>query len=224
MFEGAASLIRPTNCTLAICLAAFLATGAAEARQTTDHYRVSLLGIPVGNLQLTQTWSGRSYASRSDFGTSGIVAVVKNVGFVMESKGARSGSALDPSFYAENVNTGERTSEGTFSFPSGDVRWDPNSAMMQVFTDRPAAEGCALSTTIFDGKRSHLLDIREGEQQGEKFVCQGTLMRSGGYSAAQLEQRAGYTFAIVYDLKDDMLAFDSATVNTHYGKATVTRR
>ena len=211
-------------CLTLVLAATPLLAPPAQADQSTTHYAVTLLGVPVGAMSVTQSWSGATYAAASAFHTTGVVALVRDVGFEMQSEGQREGQHLRPERYRERVNTGERTSNGEVTFAGGDRRQGPNSAMVEVLSDRPLSQGCGFHATIFDGEREHDVRIAEGSASGGTYVCHGQMLRTKGYSAEELAQRNGYSFTVTYAVDGDQLRFAHADVSTQYGPARVSRQ
>lgn len=203
----------------AVALAAACATPAMA--QQVDKYRVAVMGIPVGTMVVENTIDGDKYKAKTEFQTTGVVAVVREVSFRMRSRGRGQGYDLDPRFFAEKMNTGKRKSRGKVEFGKEDARWDPNSAMVAVLADRPVEQGCGFNASVFDGKRTNQLTIREAQKSGDRLVCSGSFTRTGGYTAKQLGFKKGYTFTVQYTKSGGKYVFAEAETVTDYGRVLV---
>lgn len=208
---------------LALALLSLLHVPAtAQDAPTARSFGVSVIGIPVGEVNLTHKISEKGkHVYQSGFATTGLLAIVKDVKFVMLSRAAVVSGVMDPEYYTERMNTGKRKSSNKVNFQPGDARWDPNTAMASVLSDRPVTEGCGFQKDVFDGERSHRLTINSGTKQGDKLECTGTFMRTGGYTEEQLSDRPGYDFMVRYVQRGDRYVFDMAEGHTDFGRVRI---
>lgn len=204
-----------------LCVALLFAPGAAQA---LDRYQVKLLGVPVGTLLVTRNGTRPAYDFTSKFSTTGVLAIVKDVEFIMRSTGAFDKGLPDPQAYAEQMNTGERVSQAQFRLPDDDAMWDPNTALIFALSDRPREVGCHLDRDLNDGERGHALVIRESEWEGEILSCSGSMTRTTGYTAQELKKLSEHNFTVYYRAEGDQLIFTAAQAGTIYGKVQILPR
>ncbi|MBV7380747.1 DUF3108 domain-containing protein [Maritimibacter dapengensis] len=207
---------------LALALPFFLFGALPSAAQDTTQLRVALRGLSVGTLVIRESYGGNGvYDASSQFQTTGVAGLVRNVKFTMQSRGRHSGSQLDPAYFIENMNTGKRKSNNEVQFTDEDGRYDPNSAMIAALADRTLEQGCKLSVNVYDGKRTNRLRIDEAGRNGDTLNCSGSFMRARGYTQKQLSFRKGYNFTISYQRQGDRYVFREAQADTDYGLVTL---
>ncbi|MEC7761614.1 MAG: hypothetical protein VX874_06860 [Pseudomonadota bacterium] len=205
----------------ALALAALVA-GPLPAT-AADQFQIKLRGVTIGTLIVDNSRSGGQYDFRTQFHTSGVAGVVKKVQFVMQSRGLLSGHLPQPRSYGERMDTGQRSSNAAISFPQGDARWDPNTAMVYALSPRPLDAGCALTRRLFDGERTNDLALIETARSDAALTCTGSMTRIAGYSAEELERRQ-HRIELTYAAQGDAYVITEVRTQTVYGDVTITPR
>lgn len=205
----------------ALALAALVA-GPLPA-SAADQYQIRLRGLMIGTLIVDHRRDGTQYDFRSQFHTSGLAGVVKNVQFVMQSRGRLSGHLPVPRSYGERMDTGQRSSNAAITFAQGDARWDPNTAMVYALSPRPRSAGCALNRRLFDGERVNDLSLVETARTGQTLTCAGSMTRVSGYSAQDMNQRQ-HRIQLTYAARGDGYVITEVRTQTDYGDVTITPR
>ena len=198
-----------------------LAVSDANARQNSGTaYDVSAFGFKVGELRINNRLDAQSYSVAARFSTTGLVGMLRNMGFSMQANGRRKGASFSPLRYRENVNTGRRTSSaqmryvrGVPSLSGGKVSdgeaapldparqggtIDPLTALFMVLRDQPAASLCQLDEQMFDGARRTRILLESKTGAGQAVTCSGRFQRVAGYSDADLTDRGFVPLQVTY--------------------------
>ncbi len=234
--------------TIAIGTAAALLLGAAAstAQETDGRYSVHALGVKVGDLALAGEVTERQYAVTSQFVTSGLVATVAGVRFVMQSSGARKGATFAPRSYSEDMDTGKRQSRVKLRWSGGVARAsgsevgapgpyavtpaqqrgavDPLTAMFMVIRDQDPKDVCKMTQKIYDGERLTQITLTNRRTQGDKLICSGTFRRLAGYSPEDLSARGQFALTVTYETAGTLMRATRVQADTIYGKARIQRR
>jgi hypothetical protein len=173
-------------------------------------YVIKLRGITVGTLTVKAQANGSGYDYETRFRTTGVVGALRDVRFVMRSLGRLTGHLPVPRAYGEQMNTGARESAASIKFSADDGRWDPNTALVYAFSDRPRSAGCSLKRTLYDGERTNDLALAEVSRTGTALSCAGSMTRVAGYTAEQMTQRPRHGLAVDYVLAGDTYRFTGA--------------
>ncbi|MBL6427066.1 MULTISPECIES: DUF3108 domain-containing protein [Maritimibacter] len=205
----------------ALALAALVAGPLPAA--AADQFQIKLRGITIGTLTVDHSRDADRFDFRSQFHTSGVAGVVKKVQFIMQSRGLLSGHLPIPRSYGERMDTGQRVSNAAITFPSGDRRWDPNTAMVYALSPRPREAGCALDRRLFDGERTNDLSLVEVARTASTITCTGSMTRVAGYSAEELEKRR-HDLRLTYTARGDAYVLTEVRTQTVYGDVTITPR
>ncbi|WP_292024644.1 DUF3108 domain-containing protein [Maritimibacter sp. UBA3975] len=205
----------------ALALAALV---MAPVQAQAADYLIKLRGITVGTLSVKARAGGSGFDYETRFRTTGVAGAVRNVRFVMRSLGAMAGHLPVPRAYGEQMNTGARESAASIKFSADDGRWDPNTALVFAFSDRPRAAGCTIKRTLYDGERTNDLSLAEVRRSGAALSCAGSMTRVAGYTAEQMAKRPHHNLSVDYVLAGDTYRFTGARVQTDYGSVTITPR
>ncbi len=192
--------------------------GTLEAR-----FGVQLFGLPVGQVVVATNEVHNAYAARGEFRTTGIVGFLAKIQFSMHARGSGQVPQLSSQSYSEDMATGYRESAAAVSFPPGDQRIDPLSAMIATMIDRPRAKGCAIDRTTYDGTRVMHVEVHQVAEASDKLTCEGVLTRISGYDAATMSRGRKFGFHIEYQIKDGWLKMARGSVETEHGNVALVR-
>ncbi len=230
-----------------ILLAAFISPVAVFANDpsTSDqqHYVVRGLGVKLGTFTLASQRSGGTYGVRSRFTSTGAVALLAKVHFVMQARGRWTSAGPRPVWFLENVNTGQRQSTAQLDYANGvplvtggrlgsdtpPLRpehqrdtVDPASAIFRAVAPQAADGLCTLDQPIFDGARRTRLVLDPPRPKGAGFICRGTLHREDGYSARELARAKSFDLELSYEAgPDGRFHMSAAKVATVFGTVTL---
>lgn len=232
-----------------IALAALIRPDAAPAQpQRMDaRFDVRALGLKVGELTMAGSEGAGRYALEARFATTGLVRLLRDMGFVMAAQGQSKGDSLLPDAYSETVNTGNRTSSARMRYrdgtpeliegkvddgevapldPAGETgTLDPLSAMFTVLRDQPISALCHADLLIFDGGRRTRVRLTGGTRDADSVTCNGQFIRVAGYPARDLQKRRVVPLTITYGPADaGLMQVEGASLRTDYGPVGLTRR
>lgn len=224
------------------------ATPAMAGEQALSaRFDVNALGFKVGELTIDGRLGKADYDVTARFGTTGLVRLFRDMGFVMRAHGIRSGGRLWPDEYVEQVNTGSRISNARLVYDAGVPRLvggrvedgevepldpatqggtiDPLTALFTVLRDRPDRELCTTDVDIFDGgRRTRVLLTGRIERHG-KVTCVGQFRRVDGYPARDMKRRRVVPLSISYEKGENgLMRATGASLRTTYGPVGLTRR
>lgn len=209
-------------------------------------FDVQALGFKVGEMSMTGKLAGGAYEVSAEFGTTGLIRLFRDMGFVMRSSGDWQDGPR-PRDYVEQVNTGNRTSSarmrysgGVPSLVGGDVddgevepldpatqggTLDPLSALFTVLRDQGKDGLCQADMQIFDGgRRTRVILTGRSESRGE-VTCIGQFRRIAGYPQDELETRRVVPLTITYARGENgVMQAQSAMLRTVYGPVGLKRR
>jgi hypothetical protein len=235
---------------LRLLLSALLALSAAGAEAQTTHaatYDLTLGGLRAGVVSFSAVEDGGRYSAAARAVSSGIVALVQDLGYDARSVGRLAGDGFVPSRYEESANTGERTSRAVMEYVSGvpqikaydppqerrsrDVdpatqggTVDPMTAIYALLRDVPREEVCTLDVPVFDGRRASRVTTAGPRADGERIVCEGEYRRVAGFSRSQMRKKSRFPFTITYAPAGDRYKVERVSIDTLYGRATLDRR
>jgi hypothetical protein len=235
---------------LRLLLSALLALSAAGAEAQTTHaatYDLTLGGLRAGVVSFSAVEDGGRYSAAARAVSSGIVALVQDLGYDARSVGRLTGGGFVPSRYEETANTGERTSRAVMEYVSGvpqvkaydppqerrsrDVdpatqggTVDPMTAIYALLRDVPRDKVCTLDVPVFDGRRASRVTTAGPRADGERIVCDGEYRRVAGFSRSQMRKKTSFPFTITYVPAGDRYRVDRISIDTLYGRATLDRR
>lgn len=207
----------------AVAMACIMALPAA-AESLSSTFSVRLYGAPVGRMVVAANASGGSYAAKGEFRTTGLVGLLARVRFTMNARGVGAPLDMRSRSYAEDLDTGYRTSATSLAFGPGDARIDPLTGLLAALIDRPAGEGCSFDGKTFDGKRTMTVRIREAEQPEGGLVCAGTLRRLSGYTDEEMAEATSFPFTLHFASAGDWLTLRRAEVRTIHGQVALVRQ
>ncbi len=227
---------------IGLCLTA----GMAAAQNTSGQYSVHGLGLKVGDLALSGSVTSSKYTVSAQFVTSGLVATVAGVRFLMKSSGSRNGDRFSPRSYSEDMDTGKRESRVSLRWTGGVARAsgsevgdrgpyavtpaqqkgavDPLTAMFMVLRDQSEDEVCRIRQRIFDGERLTEVSLTNKSSRGGKIICSGLFRRVAGYSPEDLSERSQFRLTVTYEPAGELLRATRMQADTIYGKARIQRR
>lgn len=238
--------IVPNPAVLAV-LAVLAGAATAEPPLTAAQFDVEALGFKVGELTLAGRTGASDYAAEARFATTGVVRLIRDMGFVMQADGRRSGPTFAPLRYSEQVDTGNRQSsarmdyvDGTPHLVGGEVRdgevepldpagetgtVDPLTVMFMTLRDQPAAGLCRTDQLVFDGGRRIRVRLTGRTEAPGEVICSGQIVRVAGYPERDLRTRRVVPVTVTYTPGDDgLMRARSALVRTDYGPAGIVRR
>ncbi|MEX0283751.1 MAG: DUF3108 domain-containing protein [Paracoccaceae bacterium] len=217
-----------------------------QAQETNGQYSVHALGVKVGDMALVGSVTPNKYAVSSQFVTSGLVATVAGVRFLLSSSGARKGAVFSPRRYEEDMDTGRRQSRvklrwsggvakasgseigdpGPYAVTAAQQRGavDPLTAMFMAIRDQSPAEVCKLQQKIYDGERLTQITLTNRRDQGGRVICSGTFRRVAGYSPEDLRERGQFGLTVTYEPAGELLRAIRVEADTIYGKARIQRK
>jgi hypothetical protein len=235
---------------LRLLLSALLALSAAGAQAQTTHaatYDLTLGGLRAGVVSFSAVEDGGRYSAAAKAVSSGIVALVQDLGYDARSTGRLNGGGFVPSRYEETANTGERTSRAVMEYVGGvpqikaydppqgrrkrDVdpatqggTVDPMTAIYALLRDVPREEVCRLDVPVFDGRRASRVTTAGPQADGNRIVCEGEYRRVAGFSRSQMRKKTSFPFTITYVAAGDRYRVERISIDTLYGRATLDRR
>ena len=217
--------VRPVLSVAAFALAASVGVpttaAASDVREDKGSFSVFLGGVRIGVLGFSGLTDGQNYAAKGILRTTGLAAMVRQVGYEATSRGVVRGGRLVPTSYDEAANTGTRVSKSTMEYRGGvpqvkassperaprptdvDPRTqagtvDPMTAFYLVLRDVPEAELCNLDLKMFDGTRRSQVTISAPVRNGAGVSCTGEYRRLQGFSAEEMAERTRFPFQIAY--------------------------
>lgn len=219
----------------------------ADVQRWEARFDVRALGLKVGKMTMAGTDAAGRYAIEARFATTGLVRLVRDMGFVMTAQGQSRGGALLPDAYSETVNTGNRISSARMRYrdgtpeliegkvddgevapldPAGETgTLDPLSAMFWVLRDQPIATLCRADVLIFDGGRRTRVRLSGRTGDGDDVTCNGQFIRVAGYPARDLQKRRVVPLTITYEPADTgLMRVKGALLRTDYGPVGLVRR
>lgn len=213
--------------------------GLAAAEQA--QFDVTLKGLRVAELVLTDSMADGRYRVQVTIRSDGVAGIVRRVRFQAQSDGAVA-NGFTPQSYTETADTGRRQSRVEMVFDGGVPRvvtyasprpdgpelldpasqggtLDPATALFAGLRDRPVGQGCAEDHAVFDGRRrsSYVLT-------GSGMTCTGTYRRIAGYTPAEMAERTQFAIEVTYATEGDVMRVVEASVQTIYGKMRLKRR
>jgi hypothetical protein len=235
---------------LRLLFAALLSLSAATAGAQTTHtgtFDLRLSGVRAGVVSFSAVEDGRQYSAAVRAQSSGLVSLVRNLGYDARATGRITPRGFVPTRYQESADTGERVSRAVMEYVSGvpqvkaydppqerrsrDVdpatqggTLDPMTAIFALLRDVLRAEVCTLDVPVFDGRRASRVSTRGPKQDGERIVCEGEYRRVAGFSGRQMREKTRFPFSITYAPAGDRYRVERIAIDTLYGRATLDRR
>lgn len=234
-----------TTLWITLGLLALAGPATADTRATFD---VRLLGLTLGQMQLSGDEKEDAYAVSSAFATSGLGRMAR-AAFALTAQGQIRDGAFSPQRYDERIDTGERQSTAQLRYRRGVPRitggsvlaeraadadalnpadqggtLDPLTALYTALRDRPRAGLCGVDVVVFDGQRRSGIRMT-GRTDGDGTVtCTGVYTRLKGFSASSMKRQTAYPFTVTYRPVGDVMQAARITVRTTYGMAELKRR
>lgn len=228
---------------LATLLWAAFAPEISRAGQTDALFDVVFKGIKVGVLELSGQSSVTRYKAKASLRTTGLIAALKSVRFDLSSRGRILGDRLAPLHYAEDVETGRRSSSVEITYKNGipvqtggsigeervtvpldPVRQtdtvDPMTALFILLRDQQNLQFCNRSQPIFDGARRTRMRLKRADPK----TCKGQFERLAGYTPKQLRERPRVDFEVIYRDSGQILQASEVTVRSKRGTVKIIRR
>ena len=216
---------------------------ATEEQSLAARYAVRALGVKVGEIALSGSLGPRRYTASAQLRSTGLVAAVKRVHFLLSASGRRQGGRFEPDRYDEDMDTGRRQSRARLQFAGGVARVagaslgggavpeaehrgavDPLTAMVMVLRDQPADALCRLRQRVYDGARLSELVLMERRTEGEKIICEGVYRRLAGYAPEEMAERRQFGLRVTYAPEGGRMRAIRARAQTIYGAADLRRR
>jgi len=208
---------------LFFCLSTVFAGLRGNAEEFDSRFGVYMLGFKLGEFHLAGGENGSSYATDSNFKTTGIVAAVASVRFDFTANGHARRGGLAPSHYSENMHTGRERRVTNVTFPSPGILLDPATALFVGLRDRPLSEGCAQDFEVFDGRRTMRLAVRETARNGTEVICAGQLIRVSGYSDEEMAESSGFPIHVIFQAVGNLLQAQNLKAGSIHGNVTLKR-
>jgi hypothetical protein len=228
-----------------LCVALALPAAAQTTHSAT--YDLRLSGIRAGVVSFSAVEDGRQYSAAARAVSSGLVSLVRDVGYDARATGRITDRGLVPTRYQESANTGERVSRAVMEYVRGvpqvksydppqerrsrDVdpatqggTVDPMTAIFALLRDVPRDEVCTLTVEVFDGRRASRVSTSAPREDGDRILCEGEYRRVAGFSERQMREKTRFPFAIVYAPAGDRYQVERIEIDTLYGRATLDRR
>ncbi len=232
-------------------LAAVLAAGAGiSAAQTTQTatFDVYIGGFRAGVLAMSAIETDRQYSVAGKLQSSGLLRMIREVGYDARSTGRITAQGFVPTRYQETANTGERISRAVMEYVNGvpqlksydppqarrprDVdpatqagTLDPMTSIYSLLRDVPRDEVCTLNVFMFDGRRRSQVVTGSPERDGQDIDCAGEYRRVAGFSDSQMKDRTTFPFTLTYSpAADGTFRVTRVVLQTLYGKAVLNRR
>lgn len=231
------------------CAAPF--SGPARADQSDQIvFRVSLAGLPAGELRIDGKIAGNGYAASGSVATTGLFGALSRIRYDATVTGRHDGTGFHPAEFNETAVRGDRHVTYRMSFRDGtpvsvsqtparkprstdvDPRAqggtiDPLSALYAVLRDVDRTEACTLSVYMFDGsKRSHVGLGAPSPTPGGGVTCAGEYRRIGGFSAKEMADKSVFPFTLTYAPAPEpgRLRVVAIVTDTILGKGRLTRQ
>ncbi len=236
------TFVRPFVVLLAIAGSASF----AHANDEQSVFDLRALGVKVGEMTVGANVTASQYAVTARLATTGLVGTIRQVRFVVESKGRRSGSKFLPASYVERMETGRKQSRARLTFSGGVARAegsqigkkrknavtdeqqrgavDPLTAIFMVLRDQKPEELCNMRQKIFDGERLTEITLTKRASSGENVLCSGAFTRIAGYSRDDLRKGSRFPVTVTYEPAGSAMRAVLVEAQTVYGAATVVRK
>jgi len=232
-------------------IAAVLAAGASLATaQTTQTatFDVYIGGFRAGVLAMSGIETQSQYSVAGKMQNSGLLRVIREVGYDARSTGRITSKGFVPTRYQETANTGERVSRAEMDYVNGvpqlksydppqerrprDVdpatqagTLDPMTTIYSLLRNVPRDEVCTLDVFMFDGRRRSRVMTASPEPDGQDIGCAGEYRRVAGFSDSEMADRTVFPFSLTYSpTPDGTFRVTRVVLQTLYGKAVLNRR
>jgi len=233
----------------ALALAAALATTAPALADgaSSGTFDLDIRGFRAGVLQFSGTTSGSSYAVAGKLESTGLAAAIRKIRYDAKSSGRVSSGQWSPARYEEQADTGKRQSQSRMEYSGGvpaemikesregrpnfvdpatqGGTVDPLTALYATLHDVQVGQACDLKLVMFDGARRSQITLSSAEQDGETITCAGEYRRLAGFSDKEMAEKQRFPFRLTYGAAEgDMVRVVSVTMDSLYGRASLTRR
>jgi len=233
---------------LALALALLPALPVASAAEPAV-FDVTLRGLPAATLRLDGTEAQGRYAVTGRLESRGLAAMVRKVRFDAQVEGRIAPDGrLRPARFAEQTDTGRRSSEAVIEYARGLPRvtralperpvrdWDVNpatqggtvdplTALWAALRDVETGQECDLALRLFDGRRSTTLRLATPQRAGDRVTCAGEYRRVAGFSPEDMAERTRFPFRLTYAPgPDGRMQVVEVAMETLYGRARMARR
>jgi len=235
---------------LRLLFATLLSLSPAAAGAQTTHtgtFDLKLSGLRAGVVSFSAVEDGRQYSAAARAQSSGLVSLVRDLGYDARATGRITPRGFVPTRYQESANTGERVSRAVMEYVRGvpqvksydppqerrsrDVdpttqggTVDPMTAIYALLRDVPRAEVCTLDVPVFDGRRASRVSTSAPKAQGDRILCDGEYRRVAGFTDRQMSEKTRFPFLITYAPAGDRYRVERIAIDTLYGRATLDRR
>lgn len=239
------SRIRPFFLGLALAFSA-AAPSFSNEQKTEARFTVALGSLTLGVFWLDGTASGREYAAKAGFRSTGLVGQFANVHVGMASKGRRSGARFMPESYSEEVVLRRQSEAFQMTYTRGvpkisgakadrDVATpvdpatqsdtlDPLTATFALLRDQPLEGLCQIDRFMFDGARRTRVVMTNLSKNGDDLICSGYFQRLEGYSARDLRRSGRVSVTVRYRPIDGVAVARDARFRSLRGQLRLTRR
>ncbi len=222
--------------------------GAPAATNDSGVFDVYLGGIRAGILAYAGIEEAGRYTASGSMRSSGLMALIQDVGFDAKSSGRITSSGFVPERYEERANTGDRVSEAVMEYRSGvpqlktysppqkprprDVdpatqggTLDPMTTIYSLLRDVSDDDICQMDMFMFDGKRRSHVTATGAEPEDDGVICSGEYVRVEGFSKREMDKKVRFPFRLTYSpLGEGRYRVTRVVFETLYGKAVFNRR
>jgi hypothetical protein len=222
----------------------------ASAGSETGTFDVILRGFRAATMKYAAQIEGGDYAVTGQIAPSGIFGAIADVSYKATSKGRQRGKGYLPFSFEEERRAPKGVSTATMQFQGGVPQVkkynpprsadphavnprsqkgtvDPMTVIFASLRDQPRRKACALSLSVFDGKRRSKVTLSgpTTEDGNGKFNCSGEYRRIRGWSAEDMAERSRFPFQMTYQRQQNGLyRVVEITTPTTLGRATLRRR
>lgn len=216
----------------------------AQAADKNYLFDVQLLGLKAGELKFSVRTEGNQYSAAGKLYPTGLAATMTTFFYDVTVSGTIQNGRYMPRIYSEDSDTGKRQEEKQITYSGSKIRvkspklpkphWlnpnkqqgkvDPMTAIFLIFEDQPKDALCSQDVHIFDGARSVRMVLKGPRKSGNAYICDGTYIRTGGYSESELRDGTRFPFTMTYSDAGDVYRTERFDVKSVRGRAAFIRR
>ncbi len=224
------------------------ATAGWAQKTFTGTFDVYIGGFRAGTLGFSGVEDGRQYSAAARLESSGLLGMIREIGYDARATGRMSDAGFVPTRYQETANTGERVSRAVMDYVNGVPQvksydppqerratdldpgtqggtLDPMTALYTVLREAPANEVCRVDVFMFDGRRRSQVVTSNPRADGADIECDGEYRRIAGFKDSQMAKRTVFPFTLTYSpTGNGTYQLTRVVFETLYGKAVLNRR
>jgi hypothetical protein len=180
------SFVRPPSrspVSLALGLSLGLIAGGVHAETMRAHYRVSLIGLPVGVADASSSIDAKHYSVNLNVRLTGVASLISNLKMALASSGEVDDGAPSPHSYATTASNARETRTLRMALSSGNVRqiqyspfWEADKSPDRV----PVTE--ADRRDIIDPLSAFLMPVPERANPVGPSACRSRVPVYDGYT------------------------------------------